>query len=170
MAALKKYPLVERIIAHHTAQNIAPAADGAALILVGSKDQEKTIGRAPKAKIITVVSASSDFTIMHLGGTKAAEKALQQAKLQPKDIDLWYVNEPFAAVALYFQNHFAIPAEQLNTSGSTIALGEPLGATGAILLSILINELERKQLKRGLLSIFSESGMGTCLIVEVVSN
>ena len=167
VAALKKYPLVERIIAHHTAENIAPQADGAALLLLGSKDQAKIIGRSPKAKVLTVVSASSDFTIMHLGGTKAAEKALQQAKLQPKDIDLWYVNEPFAAVALYFQRHFDIADKQLNACGGTIALGEPIGAIGAILLSILIHELERQQLKRGLLSIFAESGMGTCIIVEI---
>lgn len=167
IAALKKYPLVERIIAHHTKENIAPQADGLALFLLGAKDQAERIGRSPKAKILTVVSASAEFTIMHLGGTKAAEKALEQTQLSPKDIDLWYVNEPFAAVALYFQKYFTIPSERLNTCGSTIALGEPLGAVGAILLSILINELKRLQLKKGLLSIFAEGGMGTCIIVEV---
>ena len=167
VAALKKYPLVEKINAYHTAENISPAADGAALMILGTADQSSILGTKPKAKIITVATASSDLTIMHLGGTLAAEKALQQAKFQPKDIDLWYINEPFAAVGLYFKNHFNIADQQLNTCGSTIALGEPLGATGAILLSILISELERLKLKRGLLSISAEGGMGTCMIVEI---
>lgn len=167
VAALKKYPLVEKINAYHTEENVAPAADGAALIILGSKEQSTILGTKPKAKIVTVATASSDLTIMHLGGTKAAEKALQQEKLKPKDIDLWYINEPFAAVALYFKNHFNIPDQQLNTCGSTIAIGEPLGATGAILLSILISELERKKVKRGMLSISAEGGMGVSMIIEI---
>lgn len=167
VAALKKYPLVEKITAFHTEENIAPSADGASLMILGSTKAASIIGTKPKAKIITVATASSDLTIMHLGGTKATEKALKQAQLQVKDIDLWYTNEPFAAVALYFQKHFNLSAKNLNTCGSTIALGEPLGATGAILLSILISELERQNLKRGVLSISAEGGMGACMIVEV---
>jgi len=166
VAALKKYPLVEKINAFHTQGNIALGADGAALVLLGNKAKGTKLGLEAKAKIVTIAAASSDLTLMHLGGIKAAEKALKQAKLKATDIDLWYTNESFAAVALHFQNHFEIDPSQFNACGSTIALGEPIGAMGAMLFSILVDELERQNLKKGLIALSAEGGMGSCMIIE----
>jgi len=168
VAALKKYPLVEKIKAFHTLGNIAPTADGAALILLGSKAKGQQLGLRAKAKIVMATTASSDLSIMHLGGVKAAEKALQQAQLKEKDIDLWYTNESFGALGVYFQKYFSIPANRLNACGGTIAFGEPIGALGTMLLSMLLNDLERQGLKRGLVSVAAEGGMGVCMIVETV--
>ena len=168
VAALKKYPLLEKIKAFHTEGNIAPTADGAALVLLGSKEKGQQLGLTAKAKILMTSTVSSDLSIMHLGGVKAAEKALQKAQLKAKDIDLWYTNESFGAMGVYFQKHFSIPADRLNACGGTIAFGEPLGAIGAMLLSMLLNDLERQGLKRGLVSIAAEGGMGSCMIIEVV--
>ena len=168
VAALKKYPLVERIKAFHTLGNIAPLADGAALILLGSKAKGQELGLGAKAKILMATTVSSDLSIMHLGGVKAADKALRQAQLKEKDIDLWYTNESFGALGVYFQKHFSIPANRLNACGGTIAFGEPIGALGAMLLSMLLNDLERQGLKRGLVSVSAEGGMGACMIIEVV--
>ncbi len=168
VAALKKYPLLEKIKAFHTVGNIAPMADGAALVLLGNKEKGKELGLTAKAKILMASTVSSDLSIMHLGGVKAAEKALQQAKLKAKDIDLWYTNESFGALGVYFQKHFSIPSNRLNACGGTIAFGEPPGALGAMLLSMLLNDLERQRLKRGLVSIAAEGGMGSCMIIEIV--
>ncbi len=168
VAALKKYPLLEKIKAFHTEGNIAPMADGAALVLLGNKTKGKELGLKAKAKISMAATVSSDLSIMHLGGVKAAEKALHQAQLKAKDIDLWYTNESFGALGVYFQKHFSISADRLNACGGTIALGEPLGAIGAMLLSMLLNDLERQGLKRGLVSIAAEGGMGSSMIIELV--
>ena len=113
-------------------------------------------------------TVSSDLSIMHLGGVKAANKALQQAQLKEKDIDLWYTNESFGVLGVYFQKHFSIPANRLNACGGTIAFGEPIGALGAMLLSMLLNDLERQGLKRGLVSVSAEGGMGACMVIETV--
>lgn len=166
VAALKKYPLLEKIKAFHTIGNIAPSADGAALVLVGSKEKGTQLGLQAKAKIVVHTTVSTDLTLMHLGGIKATEKALAQAQLKAKNIDLWYTNESFAAVGVYFQQYFGIAENKMNACGGTIALGEPLGAVGAMLLSILLNDLERQQLKFGLVAIAAETGMGSCMIIE----
>jgi len=135
------------------------------LVLLGTKAKGKKLDLQAKAKITTVATASSELTIMHLGGIKAAEKALKQAKLKTKDIDLWYINESFAAVALHFQQHFAIPPHKFNVCGGTIALGESPGAVGTMLVSMVLDELERQGLKRGLIALSAESGMGSCMII-----
>ena len=166
--ALRKYPLIEQIIPFHSNGNIAQPADTAALILVGDATQSKALGLKARAKIITVHTVSTELTITHKGGIAAAQKTLTSAKLKPKDIDLWYVNESFAAPALLFQQTFKIADKRLNPCGGNIAFGDALGANGSVLLGMLVDELERQGLKRGLVALSAEGGMGTSMIIEIV--
>jgi len=166
--ALRKYPLIEQIIPFHSDGNIAQPADNAALVLMGNADQSKIVGQKARAKIIAINTVSTDLTITHKGGIAAAQKNLTNAKLKPKDIDLWYVNEAFAAPALLFQKTFKIADKRFNPSGGNIAFGDALGANGAVLLGMLVDELERQGLKRGLVALSAEGGMGTSMIIEIV--
>ncbi len=166
IAALKKYPLIERIAHVHSEGNTALPADGAALVLIGNEAQAKVLERKARARIIATAAVGSEPSIAHLGGIEAAQKVLKNARLKPKDIDLWAVNEAYAAPALYFQKTFKILNKQLNPCGGNIALGDPLGATGAVLLGILLDELERQGLKRGLVAMSAEAGLGASIIIE----
>lgn len=166
--ALRKYPLIEQIMPTHSAKNIAQPADNVALILVGNAAQSKVIGKKARAKILTINTVSTEPTITHKGGIEAAKQALHKAKLKPKDIDLWYVNESFAAPALLFQQTFKIPDKRFNSSGGNIAFGDALGANGSVLLGILLDELERQRLKTGLVALSAEGGIGTSMIIEIV--
>jgi len=166
--ALRKYPLIEQIIPLHSEKNIAQPADNAALVLVGNAEQSNTAGLKARAKIITINTVSTELTITHKGGIEAAKTALAVSQLKPKDIDLWYINESFAAPALLFQQTFKIADKRLNPCGGNIAFGDALGANGAILLGMLIDELERQQLKRGLIALSAEGGIGTSMIIEIV--
>jgi len=141
---------------------------GAALVLVGNAAQSKALGLKARAKIIAVNTVSTELTITHKGGIEAAKKNLAATKLKPKDIDLWYINESFAAPALLFQKTFKIGEKRFNPCGGNIAFGDALGANGAILLGMLIDELERQQLKRGLVALSAEGGIGTSMIIEIV--
>lgn len=166
--ALKKYPLVEQILPLHSDGNIAFPADSAALALIGNEAKGKALGLKPRAKIVAITTISTELTIAHLGAIKATEEILTKAQLKFKDIDLWCVNECFAAPALLFQKTFKIPEKKFNPMGGNIAFGDPLGANGAILVGMLIDELERQKLKRGLLAISAEGGIGTSIIIELV--
>ena len=166
--ALRKYPLIEQIIPFHSNGNIAQPTDNAALVLVGNKTQNEVLGLKARAKIIAFNTVSTELTITHKGGVAAAEKTLAISRLKPKDIDLWYINESFAAPALLFQQTFKIADKRLNPCGGNIAFGDALGANGAVLLGVLIDELERQNLKRGLVAISAEGGMGTSMIIEIV--
>ena len=166
--ALRKYPLVEQIIPFHSESNIAQSTDNAALILIGNAAQKKTTGLKARAKIVAINTVCTELTITHKGGIAAAKKALKQANLKSKDIDLWYVNESFAAPALLFQQTFKIADKRLNPCGGNIAFGDALGANGAVLLGLLIDELERQNLKRGLVALSAEGGIGTSMIIEIV--
>ena len=166
--ALRKYPLIEQIIPLHSEKTIAQAADNAALVLIGNAEQSKTLGLKARAKIIAVNTISTELTITHKGGIEAAKKTLAAAKLKPKDIDLWYINESFAAPALLFQKTFKIADKRLNPCGGNIAFGDALGANGAVLLGMLLDELERQQLKRGLVALSAEGGIGNSMIIEIV--
>jgi len=166
--ALRKYPLVEQIIPFHSNGNRAHSADSAALMLVGNMEMGKELALKARAKIIAVETSSTDLTITHKGGIKAATEVLEKAKLKPKDIDLWYVNESFAAPALLFQQTFKITDKKFNPCGGNIAFGDALGANGTVLLGMLLDELERQNLKRGLLAISAEGGIGTSMIIEIV--
>jgi acetyl-CoA C-acetyltransferase len=165
--ALGRYPILEKIEHLHTAGNSSQRADGAALALLANEATCQQLGLKPRARIITAAASSSEPTIMLTGTIPAVEKALQRANLRLEDIDLWEVNEAFAASVLKMQNHFNIDSDKLNVNGGAIALGHPLGATGTMLMAALIDELERRQLRRGLVALCTGGGMGVATIVEL---
>lgn len=166
--ALEKYPTLERIHHLHTAGNSSGIVDGAALVLVGSKEAGAAQGLKPRAKIRAAATASVDPTIMLTGPAPASVKALGQAGMEAKDIDLWECNEAFASVVLKFQRDLGINDSRLNVNGGAIALGHPLGATGAMLLGTLLDELERQGKQTGCVTLCAGGGMGGATIIERV--
>ena len=166
--AIQRYPEVEFIDHVHTAGNSSGIVDGAALVLVGSEAKGKALGLQPRARVVATANVSTEPTIMLTGPTPATEKALRKAGLAATDIDLWEMNEAFAAPVLKYQRDLAIPNERLNVNGGAIAMGHPLGATGAMLLGTLLDELERRGLKRGLVTLCAGGGLGTATIIERV--
>jgi acetyl-CoA C-acetyltransferase len=166
--ALRKYPQVERIDHVHHAGNSSGIVDGAALTLIGNEAAAKRLGLTPRARILATALTGTDPTIMLTGPAPASRKALQKAGLTADDIDLFEVNEAFAAVVMRFMRELQIPEEKVNVNGGAIAMGHPLGATGAMLLGTLIDELERRNLKRGLVTLCVGGGMGIATVVERV--
>jgi acetyl-CoA C-acetyltransferase len=166
--ALRKYPQVERIRHVHHAGNSSGIVDGAALVLIGSESVAKTLGIAPRARIVSTAITGTDPTIMLTGPMPATRKALAKAGLTIEDIDLFEVNEAFAAVPLRYMQELGVPEEKINVNGGSIAMGHPLGATGSMLLGTLIDELERRSLRRGLVTLCVGGGMGIATIVERV--
>jgi len=164
--ALRKYPQVARIEHVHHAGNSSGIVDGAALVLVGSEEAGKRLGLAPRARIVSAALVGTDPTIMLTGPVPATRKALRKAGLGIDDIDLFEVNEAFAAVVMRFMRELDVPEEKINVNGGSIAMGHPLGATGAMLLGTLIDELERRQLRRGLVTLCVGGGMGIATVVE----
>lgn len=164
--ALQKYPELEEINYVHTAGNSSGLVDGAAAILIGNAEAGNQLGLRPRAKIKSFGAGSDDPTIMLTGNIPATQKALNLVGMKPEDIDLWECNEAFAAVVLKYQQHFKIPIERLNVNGGAIAMGHPLGATGAMLLSTLLDELERRNLSTGLVTLCGGAGMGVATIIE----
>ena len=166
--ALQKYPFVEKINHLHTAGNSSGIVDGAALVLLGTKEKGKALGLKPRARILSVGTVSTEPTIMLQGPAPATEKALKRAGMKPTDIDLWEMNEAFASPVLKFQNSLNIDNTKLNVNGGAIAMGHPLGATGAMLLGTLLDELERQNLSTGLVTLCVGGGMGVATIIERV--
>ena len=166
--AQKKYPSVEYIRHLHTAGNSSGIVDGAAAVLVGSLEKGKAIGLTPRARVVATATVSCEPTIMLLGHIAAAKKVLKKANLTTKDIDLWEVNEAFAAVIIKFQRDMEIDDTILNVNGGAIALGHPLGATGAMLLGTVLDELERRGQKRALIALCGGAGLGVATIIERV--
>ncbi|HAT31522.1 MAG TPA: acetyl-CoA C-acetyltransferase [Janthinobacterium sp.] len=164
--ALRKYPQLERIEHVHTAGNSSGIVDGAALALIGSLAMGQRLGLRPRARIVACAVTGTDPTIMLTGPAPASRKALAKAGLSVDDIDLFEVNEAFASVVLRFMREMKVPEEKVNVNGGSIALGHPLGATGCMLLGTLIDELEARQLKRGLITLCVGGGMGIATIVE----
>jgi acetyl-CoA C-acetyltransferase len=164
--ALRKYPQVERIRHVHHAGNSSGIVDGAALVLIGNESAARTLGITPRARIVATALTGTDPTIMLTGPMPATRKALAKAGLAIDDIDLFEVNEAFAAVPLRYMQELGVPAEKINVNGGSIAMGHPLGATGAMLLGTLIDELERRSLRRGLITLCVGGGMGIATIVE----
>ena len=164
--ALRKYPQVARIEHVHHAGNSSGIVDGAALALIGSEEAGRRLGLTPRARIVSVALTGTDPTIMLTGPMPATRKALRKAGLGIHDIDLFEVNEAFAAVVLRFMRELDVPEEKINVNGGAIAMGHPLGATGAMLLGTMIDELERRKLKRGLITLCVGGGMGIATIVE----
>ena len=166
--ALAKYPTVEKINHVHHAGNSSGVVDGAALVLIGNEQIGQQYGLTPKAKIVSAAVVGSEPTIMLTGPAPAAYKALEKAGLTVDDIDLWEINEAFAAVALRFMKDMGISQDVTNVNGGAMAMGHPLGATGAIILGTLVDELQRQGKRRGLATLCIGGGMGIATIVELV--
>ncbi len=164
--ALQRYPQVERIHHVHHAGNSSGIVDGAAAILIGSESAGKTHGFTPRARIVAAALSGADPTIMLTGPMPAARKALAKAGMTIDQIDLFEVNEAFAAVPMKFMQEMGVPHEKVNVNGGAIALGHPLGATGAMILSTLVDELHRTGQRYGLATLCVGGGMGIATIVE----
>jgi acetyl-CoA C-acetyltransferase len=164
--ALQKYHWVEKIDHVHTPGNSSGIVDGASLMVIGSEKAGTDNALRPRARIVSVGVVGSEPTIMLTGPAPSAQKALAKAGLTVEDIDLFEVNEAFAAVVMKFMKDMKVPHEKVNVNGGAIALGHPLGATGAMILGTLIDELERRDLRRGLATLCVGGGMGVATIVE----
>jgi len=166
--AIQKYPQVEAIDHIHTAGNSSGIVDGAAAVLVASREAGERMGLKPRARIRSFASIGTEPTIMLTGPAPASLKALQRAGMKPSDIELWELNEAFASVVLHYMDLLDVPHDRINVNGGAIAMGHPLGATGAIVLGILLDEMERRGLGTGLVSLCIGAGMGTATVIERV--
>ncbi|TFV81284.1 acetyl-CoA C-acetyltransferase [Blastococcus sp. CT_GayMR20] len=166
--ALQKYHWVERIEHVHTAGNSSGIVDGAALMVIGTEEAGRRNGLTPRARIVSTALSGADPVIMLTGPAPATQKALAKAGLTVGDIDLVEMNEAFAAVVLRFIADTGFDHEQVNVNGGAIAMGHPLGATGAMILGSLVDELERRDLRRGLATLCVGGGMGIATVVERV--
>ena len=164
--AILKYPDIETIDHVHHAGNSSGIVDGAAAVLIGNKEMGNKYELKPRAKIRSFASIGSEPTIMLTGPADSAEKALKRANMQANDIDLFEMNEAFAAVVLRFMDALNVDHSKVNVNGGAIALGHPLGATGAIILGTVLDELERRDLSTGLITLCVGAGMGTATIIE----
>ncbi len=164
--AIQRYPEVEAIQHVHTGGNSSGIVDGAAAVLVASRPMAKHLGLARRARIRGFASVGSEPTIMLTGPAPSAERALGKAKMNREDIQLFELNEAFASVVLRFMQQLEVPHEMINVNGGAIALGHPLGATGAIVLGTLLDEMERRDLSTGLVNLCVGAGMGTATILE----
>jgi acetyl-CoA C-acetyltransferase len=166
--ALQRYPEIEKVNHVHHAGNSSGIVDGASAVLVGSKEFGERAGLKPRAKIRAFASIGSEPTIMLTGPAPATEKALKRAGMKPADIDLYELNEAFAAVVLRYMQALGIPHDKINVNGGAIAMGHPLGATGGMILGTLLDEMERRGLGTGLATLCIGAGMGTATIIERV--
>ena len=164
----KVYPQVDRINHVHTAGNSSGIVDGAAALLIGSKEKGAALGLQPRARIVSAVSTGDEPLLMLTGPLPATRLALKKAGMEPGDIDLFEVNEAFAAVTLTYLQEFDLSDEKVNVNGGAIALGHPLGATGAVLLNTLVDLLEERDKSVGLVTLCIGGGMGTATIIERV--
>lgn len=166
--AKQKYPWVEQIEHVHTPGNSSGIVDGAAALLIGSERVVNRFSLNPRARIISTALVGTDPTIMLTGPAPAARKALKLAGLDVADIDLFEVNEAFASVVMHFQKELQVDPEKINVNGGAIAMGHPLGATGAMILGTLLDELEARSLRYGLATLCVGGGMGIATIIERV--
>jgi acetyl-CoA C-acetyltransferase len=164
----KRYPELEYIEHIHHAGNSSGIVDGAAAVLIGSREAGQRAGIKPRARIRAFASVGSEPSIMLTGPSYAAEKALRRAGMRVADIDLWELNEAFASVVLRFMEVLSVPHERINVNGGAIAMGHPLGATGAMILGTLLDEMERRGVATGLATLCVGAGMGTATIIERV--
>ena len=164
--ALEKYHWVEKINHVHHAGNSSGIVDGASLVAIGSEAIGKELGLTPRARIVATAVSGADPTIMLTGPAPASRKALAKAGLEVDDIDLFEMNEAFAAVVMRFMKDLGITADKVNVNGGAIAMGHPLGATGAMILGTMVDELERRDQRYGLATLCVGGGMGIATIVE----
>lgn len=166
--ALQRYPQLEAIRHIHHAGNSSGIVDGAAAVLLGHAEAGRRLGLKPRARIRAFAAIGSEPTLMLDGPALAARKALARAGMQPGDIDLWELNEAFASVVLTMMEELNIPHERMNVNGGAIALGHPLGATGAMILGTALDELERSGQSTALVSLCVAAGMGSAMVIERV--
>ena len=166
--ALQKYPDVEAIEHVHTAANSSGIVDGSAAVLLGSTEAGERMGLKPRARIRGFASVGSEPTIMLTGPAPATEKALKRAGMSTSDIDLFELNEAFAAVVLRYMQQLNIAHDKINVNGGAIAMGHPLGATGAMVFGTVLDEMERRNLGTALVTLCIGAGMGTATIIERV--
>ena len=162
----QRYPQLEAVTHVHHAGNSSGIVDGAAAVLIGNREAGQRAGLKPRARIRSFASIGSEPSIMLTGPSYAAEKALKRAGMSASDIDLWELNEAFASVVLRFMDVLSVPHDKINVNGGAIAMGHPLGATGAMILGILLDEMERRNLATGLATLCVGAGMGTATIIE----
>ena len=167
--AIMRYPEVEKINHVHHAGNSSGIVDGAAAVLIGNKEAGERLGLKPRARIVSMASIGSEPSIMLTGPEFAAQKALSRAGMDKSDIDLWELNEAFAAVVLRFMEAMNIDHKDINVNGGAIAMGHPLGATGAMILGTVLDELERSGKSTALTTLCIGAGMGTATIIERVN-
>ena len=166
--AIQAHPEVEFVNHVHHAGNSSGIVDGAAAVLVGNKEAGDKIGRKPRARVRAFANIGSDPALMLTGPIDVTKKALKAAGMQLSDIDLIEVNEAFASVVLRFMQAFELDGSSVNVNGGAIALGHPLGATGAMILGTLVDEMERRDVATGLVTLCIGAGMGTATIIERV--
>lgn len=163
---LQKFPQLQKVNHVHTPGNSSGIVDGASAVLIGSAQAGKDMGLEPRGRVVAGTVVSSDPTLMFHGPAPATRKALKIAGLKPEDIDIWELNEAFASAVLKFMDEMNLDQEQINVVGGAIALGHPLGATGALLVGTVLDELERRKQKRALVTLCAAGGMGIATIIE----
>ncbi len=168
--ALDRYPELEAIKHFHHAGNSSAIVDGAAAVLIGTAEAGKQSGLKARARIRSFATIGSEPTIMLTGPIETSKKALRNAGMSVKDIDLWEINEAFASVVQYVMSSLDISQDRVNVNGGAISMGHPLGATGAMLLGTLLDELERRNLTTGLVTLCIGSGMGVATVIERIDN
>mgnify|MGYP000911231526 CR=1 FL=1 len=164
--ALQRYPQVEAVDHVHTAGNSSGIVDGAAAVLLASKRAGNKLGIKPRARVVAFASIGSEPMIMLTGPAAASRKALKRARMSTADIDLFEINEAFASVVLRFMRDLQLDPARVNVNGGAIAMGHPLGATGAMILGTVLDELERRDLRTALVTLCVGAGMGTATIIE----
>lgn len=164
--ALQQYPHVEAINHVHHAGNSSGIVDGAALVLIGSAEAGRRMNLTPRARIVATATSGADSTIMLTGPTPATRKLLAHVGLTVDDIDLFEINEAFASVVLKYARDLELPMDRVNVNGGAIAMGHPLGATGAILIGTVVDELERRDARRAVVTLCIGAGMGVATLVE----
>lgn len=164
--ALRKYPQLSNIDHQHHAGNSSGIVDGAAAVLVGDEAAAARLGLRPRARILSYAAIGSEPTLMLDAPSMASERALKRAGLTPRDIDLWEINEAFSSVVLTFIERMGISMDRVNVNGGAIAMGHPLGASGAMILGTLIDELERQGKSRGLVTLCVAAGMGVAMVIQ----
>ncbi len=164
--ALQRYPEVDRIEHVHTAASSSGIVDGAGLVLIGSAQAGTQYGMKPRARIRAFITLGSEPALMLDGPTPACQRALDVAGLVPSDIDLWELNEAFAAVPLRLMDTMNIPHDRMNVNGGAIAMGHPLGATGAMIAGTLVDEMERRDVGLGVVTLCAAGGMGIAMVLE----
>ena len=165
---LDRYPALGSVTHYHHAGNSPAMADGASVVLIGTRAAADSLGRLPRARIVATAVHADEHVLALNGALGATRKALELAGLRIEEIDLFEVNEAFAAPTLVFARAFGIPPQKLNVNGGAIALGHAMGATGTTLVGMLVDELERRGVRRGVAAVSGALGLGAAVIVEVV--